>query len=105
MKTGPLESGLIQPTILDRPEEIVSVSGSLAPGGEYNYVATRRDGHYRRTLTSRRRYKWFHQWRCSTASGEPQIVHYFSSKERAAPVPAWVPGRAERLDPVSIVYL
>lgn len=87
------------------PEEIVSVSGTAAPSGEYTYVASRRDGSYRLTLTSRRRYKWFHQWRCLTAADDGKIIHYFSTKNRVAPVPAWVPGKAERLEPVSIVYL
>jgi hypothetical protein len=92
---------------MNYPEEIVSVSGHTAPAnGGYDYIATRRDGQSSRILTSRRRrYKWFHQWRCETASGEFRIVHYFSGKERAAPVPAWVPGRAERLKPLCIVYL
>jgi hypothetical protein len=90
---------------INYPEEIVSVSGSQTPGGEYHYVATRRDGSFRRALTSRRRYKWFHQWRCFTASDDLKIIHYFSSKERAAPVPAWVPGKAERLAPIAIVYV
>jgi hypothetical protein len=86
------------------PEEIVSVSGSVTKG-EYIYIATRRDGRYRRILTSARRYKWFHQWRCLDASENAKIIHYFSTKQREAPVPAYVPGRAERLEPVSIVYV
>jgi hypothetical protein len=90
---------------MNYPEEIVSVSGRIAPGGTYIYLTTRRDGRIGRVLTSRRRYHWFHQWRCSTASGEFNMVHYFSRKERTAPVPAWVPGRAERLEPLSIIYI
>jgi hypothetical protein len=92
---------------MNYPEEIVSISGAVAPGGgAYDYTATRRNGQILRILTSRRRrYRWFHQWRCPTASGDFKIVHYFSLKERAAPVPAWVPRQAERLEPVSIVYL
>jgi hypothetical protein len=89
---------------MEYPEEIVSVSGSVTDG-EYIYVATRRDKQYRRILTSRRRYKWFHQWRCPTSSGEAHIVHYFSTQQRAAPVPAWVPGRSEKLEPISVVYV
>ena len=89
---------------MEYPEEIVSVSGSVT-AGEYSYVATRRDKQYQRILISRRRYKWFHQWRCLNASDGNKIIHYFSSKERAAPVPAWVPGRAERLEPIAIVYV
>jgi hypothetical protein len=98
MKTGPLEP------ILDRPEEIIRVSGTMVYEG-YSYVATRRDGGFKRLLTSRRRYKWFHQWRCFTASNEAKIIHYFSTSARAAPVPAYVPGRAQRLEPISIVYV
>ena len=95
-----------QPTRKSYPDEIVSVSGQAMPGGgAYIYTATRRDGRSLRMLTSRRRYSWFHQWRCPTVSGEPNLVHYFSRKARAAPVPAWVPGTAERLKPISIVYL
>jgi hypothetical protein len=90
---------------MNDPEDILSVSGEAAPGGAYLYMATRRNGERARLLTSRRSYKWFHQWRCTTYAGETQIVHYFSTKERAAPVPAWVPGRAEALKPLEIVYL
>ena len=86
------------------PEEIVSVSGSVT-AGEYTYIATRQDKQYRRILNSRRRYKWFHQWRCFDAADGNKIIHYFSTNRRAAPVPAWVPGRAERLEPISIVYV
>jgi hypothetical protein len=92
--------------MLNNPQDIVSISGEAMPGGAYAYMATRRNGERARLLTSRRRsYKWFHQWRYTTYSGETQIVHYFSTKERTAPVPAWVPGRAERLEPLAIVYL
>lgn len=91
-------------TKTDYPEEIVSVSATVT-NGEYTYVVTRRNKQYRLILNSRRRYRWFHQWRCPTAIGEPKIIHYFSTKQRAAPVPLWVPGEAERLEPISIVYL
>jgi len=88
------------------PEDIVSVSGAANPDGRYSYTATRRNGRSFRIFTSSRRiYKWFHQWRCKDASGETKIVHYFSTKNRIAPVPAWVPGRAEPLEPLAIVYL
>ena len=87
------------------PEEIVSVSGTAFPGGRYGYITVRADGQRKSMLISRWRYRWFHQWRTSTASGEMKIVHYFSTKQRAAPVPAWVPGRAERLEPICIVYV
>jgi hypothetical protein len=87
------------------PEEIVSVSGEALPEGGYRYLATRRDGRIYPILKGRRAYRWFHQWRCLNAAGEAKIIHYFSTKRRAAPVPAWVPGRAERLAPISIVYL
>lgn len=87
------------------PEEVVSVVGKAAPKGQYLYLATRRDKTISRmVITARQHYKWFHQWRTSTATGETQIIHYFSTKKRAAPVPAWVPGRAVALEPVEIAY-
>jgi hypothetical protein len=87
------------------PETIVSVSGTRLPGGEYIYRTTRKDGAVTGILNSRRRYKWFHQWLIEDASGANKVIHYFSTKVRAAPVPAWVPGRAEKLEAISIVYL
>jgi hypothetical protein len=86
-------------------EAIVSVSGTRLPGGEYVYNTTRKDGGVTGVLNSRRRYKWFHQWLTPDASGVNRVIHYFSTKARVAPVPAWVPGRAERLETISIVYL
>jgi len=87
--------------------DFVSVSAKEAsPDGAYLYTAIRRNGKKDHLLTSKRRsYKWFHQWRYEGALGETKIVYYFSTKQRAAPVPAWVPGRAVRLEPLAIVYL
>ena len=91
--------------IKEELKEVVSVSGERGPDGYYTYFTTRRNGERSRLLVSARRYKFFHQWRCSTASGEAKIIHYFSTKQRAAPVPIWVPGKAERLEPIVIVYV
>lgn len=96
---------MTRPLVKLYPEEVLSVSGTATVEGGYFYLATRRNGENFRLLTSRRRYKWFHQWLVEDASGTNKIIHYFSTRLRAAPVPAWVPGRAEKLEAISIVYL